>query len=439
MQKRKKSLVALALGGVAALALGACASSGGDQSGEQAADGKKTVMTGMFIGSTADKELVDILDKVTEEFNADNEFGVEFQIETYENEQYKTRLASLMTSNSQPDVFFTWSAGYMEPFARGGKMLDLTPYLDADPEWKDRFQEGIFGPVTVDDKVYAVPNGQAVAVMYYNKAMFEEHGLEEPTDYAEFVNIVETFQGAGITPISAPVQDAWIAGQLLQQMGNSDAGIGLFDGIVDGDIPWNSPESVTAGDMLVELHELDAFPAGYLGMTNDEGRDLFTSGETAMYYMGSWDMATLSEDGLAITDNVGAFNIPPVDPSNGENVAVGDVDLAYAVSADTKNADAAVAYIREFSEPAVQEMYAYDAHYLVATDVELDESKLSPLYVTISGVQHELTGITPWWDRVFGAGEGVEFNNAAQAIIAGDSPVTRLDELQAFAEANADR
>ncbi len=40
---------------------------------------------------------------------------------------------------------------------------------------------------------------------------------------------------------------------------------------------------------------------------------------------------------------------------------------------------------------------------------------------------------------MFGAGEGVEFNNAAQAIIAGQDPAPRLDELQTFAEANAER
>jgi raffinose/stachyose/melibiose transport system substrate-binding protein len=432
MTNRIKVLRIAALAAAASVALAGCGGGGGG--GTSNADGKK-VMNAMFIGGTADKALIDVVREVTDEFNETNEFNVEMRIETYENEQYKTKLASLLASNSQPDVFFTWSSGYLKPFVAGNKVLDLTPFLDADAEWKGRFNDGVFGPVTFDDKIYAVPHGAAVAVMYYNTGIFAEHGLEVPTTWPEFVDVVTTLKAAGVTPLSAPVKDAWIAGQLLQQIGNAEAGIGLFDETVALTAKWNDPRYVAAGEKLKELQTLGAFPDGYLGMTNDEGRDLFTSGKTAMYYMGSWDMSVLSDS--AVAGDIDVFNIPPVTP--GENVAVGDVDLAYAVGANTKNADAAAAYIKLFSDTTAQEGFAYDASYLISTNTELDEAKLSPLFIKINALQHDLTAVTPWFDRVFGAGEGVEFNNAAQAIIAGQDPTPRLDELQTFAEANAER
>ncbi|HOA27566.1 MAG TPA: extracellular solute-binding protein [Arachnia sp.] len=431
MTNRIKVLKAAALAAAAAVALAGCGGGGGG--GTSNAEGKK-VMNAMFIGGTADKALIDVVREVTDEFNESNEFNVEMRIETYENEQYKTKLASLMASNSQPDVFFTWSSGYLKPFVAGNKVLDLTPFLDADAEWKGRFNDGVFGPVTFDDKIYAVPHGAAVAVMYYNAKVFADQGLEVPTTYAEFVDVVTKLKAAGITPLSAPVKDAWIAGQLLQQIGNAEAGIALFDETVALTAKWNDPRYVTAGEKLKEPQTLGAFPDGYLGMSNDEGRDLFTSGKAAMYYMGSWDMSVLSDS--AVAGDIDVFNIPPVNP--GEN-AVGDVDLAYAVGANTKNADAAAAYIKLFSDTTAQEGFAYDASYLISTNTELDEAKLSPLFIKINALQHDLSGVTPWFDRVFGAGEGVEFNNAAQAIIAGQDPAPRLDELQTFAEANAER
>ena len=433
MTNRIKVLKVAAVAAAAAVALAGCGGGGG---GASTSDGKK-VMNAMFIGGTADKALIDVVREVTDEFNEKNEFNVEMRIETYENEQYKTKLASLMASNSQPDVFFTWSSGYLRPFVAGKKVLDLTPFLEADAEWKGRFNDGVFGPVTFDDKIYAVPHGAAVAVMYYNTKIFADQGLEAPTTYAEFVDVVTKLKAAGITPLSAPVKDAWIAGQLLQQIGNADAGIALFDETVALTAKWNDPRYVAAGEKLKDLQGLGAFPDGYLGMTNDEGRDLFASGKAAMYYMGSWDMSALTGDGVAIKDDIDVFNIPPANP--GENVAVGDVDLAYAVGANTKNADAAAAYIKLFSDTTAQEGFAYDASYLISTNTELDEAKLSPLFIKINALQHDLSGVTPWFDRVFGAGEGVEFNNAAQAIIAGQDPAPRLDELQTFAEANAER
>ena len=92
-----------------------------------------------------------------------------------------------------------------------------------------------------------------------------------------------------------------------------------------------------------------------------------------------------------------------------------------------------------FSDPEVQAKLASGANYLPSTSVPLDESALSPLFVTVSGIQEELTATTPWFDRVFGAGEGVEFNNAAQAIIAGEDPQQHMDSLQSFAQSNAQR
>lgn len=434
MKNRKSYLSVIALASVATMVLAACGSTGGGNG--TTADGKQ-VLNAMFIGGTADKALMDVVKSVADDYNSTNGHNVEIEIETYENEQYKTKLASLMASNSQPDVFFTWSSGYLKPFVQGGKVLDLTPYLDADSEWKGRFNEGVFGPVTIEDKVYAIPNGQSVAVMYYNKKIFSDQGIEVPTTYGEFLDSVKKLKAADITPISAPVKDAWIAGQLLQQSANAVGGIDLFNSISNGSRDWNDQDLISAGGMLKELADLGAFPSGYLGMTNDEGREAFLNENTAMYYMGSWEVSALSNEAYPAAGNIGVFNIPPV--QGGENLAVGDVDLAYAVSAKSENADAAVDFIKLFSEPEIQQRYAYEADYLTSTNAELDPAKLNPLFAEVNALQKTLSGVTPWMDRVYGAGEGVEFNNAAQAIIAGEDPAPRLNELQKFAETNANR
>jgi len=398
----------------------------------------KQTMTAMFLGSSQDQAVVDIIKQVTDEFNANNDFNVKFEFETYENEQYKTKLTSVMAANATPDVFFTWSAGYLQPFVEGGKVYEIGQLLNKDQAWQDRFSDGVFGPLTFNGKIYAVPHGRTVAVMFYNTRLFEENNVAVPTTYDEFVNAVKTFKSAGIAPISVPVKDAWIAGQFLQQLANSADGMSLFNGTVDGSRKWNDPSYVEAGQMLSDLVNMGAFPDGYLGMTNDEGRDLFIQEKAAMYYMGSWDMPLLGDKTAAVSKNIGVFNIPPKNPAVG-NVAVGDIDQALAISANSKNPEAAAAYIKMFSDTAAQQAYAYNADYLLSTKTELDSSKLSPLFVDISQLQTGFTGVTPWLDRVFGAGEGVEFNNAAQAIIAGDDAQKRLDELQSFAETNANR
>ena len=165
-------------------------------------------MTAMFLGTTQDEAVLDIIEQVTKEFNANNEFGVEFEIETFGNEDYKTRLATVMAADDAPDVFFTWSAGFLQPYVEGGRVLEVGQLLAADDEWMGRFNEGVFGPVSYDGKIYAVPHGQTAAVMYYNTHLFEEYGVAVPTTYEELLAAVDTFNENGIIPISLPAQDA---------------------------------------------------------------------------------------------------------------------------------------------------------------------------------------------------------------------------------------
>lgn len=427
-----KGIKSLFLVGLASLLAAGVVFAGGTKQ----SSGAKQVMTAMFLGSSQDQAVVNIIREVTGEFNKNNPYNVEFRFETYENEQYKTKLTTVMASNSTPDVFFTWSAGYLKPFVEGGKVYEIGKLIDADTEWKGRFNDGVFGPVTYNGKVYAVPHGQTVAVMYYNTRLFAENNVQVPTSFDELIKACQTFIAKGIIPLSVPVKDAWIAGQFLQQLANGVGGMNLFNGTVDGSKSWNDPDYIKAGNLLLDLVNMKAFPDGYLGMTNDEGRDLFAQEKTAMYYMGSWDIGMLSDPAVPVSKNLGVFNIPPSNASTG-NVALGDVDQCLAISANCSNVEAAAAYIKLFSGVAAQEAYAYNADYLLSTKTPLDKSRLSPLFIQVNSLQQKFTGVTPWLDRVFGAGEGVEFNNAAQAIMAGRNPAERMNGLQQFAKDNA--
>lgn len=411
-----------------------------DVSEEMAEDQPAEVqqMTAMFLGTTQDEAVLDIIQKVTDEFNANNPYNAEFSYESYGNEEYKTKLATVMAANDAPDVFFTWSAGFLKPYVEGGRVYEVGQLLNADDEWMSRFNEGVFGPVSYDGKIYAVPHGQTVAVMYYNTSLFEEYGVAVPTTHEELLAAVDTFNENGIVPISLPAQDAWVAGQFLQQLANGVGGIDLFNGTVDGTVAWNDPAYVEAGTLFLDLAERGAFPDGFLGMTYDEGRQIFGQEEAAMFYMGSWEINALSDPELPVSEHIGVFNIPPSADGTG-NVALGDVDQALAIGANTVNPEAAAAYIKMFSDAAAQEAYAYDANYLISTTTPLDETQLSPLFLEVLNLQQDFTGVTPWLDRVFGAGEGVEFNNAAVAIAAGTDPAEQMDILQQFAEDNAER
>lgn len=394
-------------------------------------------LTVMIIGGE-DETTGQNFQRLVEKFNAENKFNVNIDLQAYENEQFKTRLTTLMAANTPPDIFFTWEAGFLKPFVDGGKVYEIGQELDKDDEWKGRFNEGVFGPVTYGDKVYAVPHAQAVTTVFYNTRLFKEQGVEIPKTMEEFKVISQKFLDTGVVPMAFAAKDSWIAGQFLQQVVNGVGGMDLYNQTVAGTKMWDDELYIKGGEVLKELADMKIFPEWTLGMTYDEARSLFMNEKAAMYYMGSWDLFPLTNETVPVSKNIGVFTMPAVDVTN-ENILVGSIDQSFAISAKCKNIEAATAFIKMLSGKESQESFAYDAKLLISTKTALDETKLSPLYVEINKIQQSSKGLTPWFDRVFGAGEGTEFNNAAQSIIAGKNPAEQMKDLQQFAVDNSTR
>lgn len=393
-------------------------------------------ITAMYVGTETDA-VVSYYKQFVEDFNETNSLGVTCDIQFYENEQYKTKLTTLMASDSVPDMFFTWELDYLKPFVNGGKVYDMTALLDADTELKDSFQEGVLEPLTYDGKVYALPSQTTFTPMFYNKQIFTDNGLSIPTTWDEFIQVCDTLKAAGITPISIPAPDAWIPAQFVQQLVNGIGGMDIYNGLLDGTVAWNNETHVQAGQLVQTIIDAGYLQDGFLGMSSEEGEKLMKDGKCGMYFMGAWEISTLTADDCAIKDHVGAFALPAYDSEN-DNIHVGSVDSSMAISAKSKNPEAAFALIKHWVSKENQETLLYEAGRIPATKIEVDTTKITSLMAECLEISNKTVGLTPWLDRAFGAGEGVEFNNTCQSIYGGEDVQTCFDDLQKYVEDNAD-
>ena len=395
----------------------------------------KDTITVMCVGTEADTYL-DAYNSIAEKFSEDNEYGVDVKIDFYENEQYKTKLTTLMASNATPDIFFTWELSYLQPFVEGGKVADITSYLEEDTQWKNSFADGTLELLSYDGKNYGIPTQKSLCVMFYNKQIFEENNVEVPTTYEEFLTVCQTLKDNGVTPMSMCGTDAWIPAQFVQQIAGGMAGTELFNKVCDGEEKWNNETHIKASEEVKKMADKGYFQEGYIGMGPEESTDLFTSGQTAMYFQGAWDADKVSKS--SIGENAGAFVLPAYDEQY-SNISVGSVDSSFAVSENCKNKDAAVAFLKYWTSQENEDMLLYENGRIPAGNYEIDESKLSPLMGDVLNISNTQRGLTPWWDRQFGAGEGVEFNNTCVSVLGGEDAKTAFDALQQFAEDNADR
>ena len=88
---------------------------------------------------------------------------------------YQTQLAA----GTPPDVIDLQGAIWVE-YAANGALLDLTPYLDKEPEVKKLYNQDYLASWQYQGKNYMLPFYIAKTLLYYNKAMFKEAGLSSP-------------------------------------------------------------------------------------------------------------------------------------------------------------------------------------------------------------------------------------------------------------------
>lgn len=434
----KKITVCLLIGAMAASMLTGCGSNGGSSdSSDSKADSSSETMTIMMNGSDSDAYMEGYR-KIIDGFNESNEYGVKVEIQNITNADYKTKLTTMMASDSETDIIFTWELGYLENFVNGDKIVSLQKYLDEDEDWKNSFNGGILEPLTYDGEVYAIPTQQSTAIMYYNKAIFDKYGLEVPTTYDEYVQVCDTLKENGVTPVAlaSTADDAWLVSQYIQQLSDGIKGEDLFNSIKDGTGKWNDEGMVEAGKLFQEEVNKGYFEDGFTGVSREEAQLQFANGQTAMYFNGCWEISNLDKkENAAEAENISCFLMPAVNEEYA-GVEVGSVDTSYAITKNCKNVDAAVALLKYMTNEESTSSLLYDYGRFPSTNIDIDDSKLTPLCADCVNLLGDAKAQTPWFDRV-DTDLGNEFNNTAIGIANGDDVQEAFDTLQSYAESKS--
>lgn len=434
----KKFTVCLLIGAMAASMLTGCGSnSGSSDSSDSKADSSSETMTIMMNGSDSDAYMEGYR-KIIDGFNESNEYGVKVEIQNVTNSDYKTKLTTMMASDSETDIIFTWELGYLENFVNGDKIVSLQKYLDEDEEWKNSFNGGILDPLTYDGEVYAIPTQQSTAIMYYNKAIFDKYGLEVPTTYDEYVQVCDTLKENGVTPVAlaSTADDAWLVSQYIQQLSDGIKGEDLFNSIKGGTGKWNDEGMVEAGKLFQEEVNKGYFEDGFTGVSREEAQLQFANGQTAMYFNGCWEISNLDKkENAAEAENISCFLMPAVNEEYA-GVEVGSVDTSYAITKNCKNVDAAVALLKYMTNEESTSSLLYDYGRFPSTNIDIDDSKLTPLCADFVNLLGDAKAQTPWFDRV-DTDLGNEFNNTAIGIANGDDVQEAFDTLQSYAESKS--
>lgn len=415
MHKSNTKWVTLILSLCLMLVAAGCSGGSGSAGGSQ--EGDKTTVTFMHLwpeGVSAGQNK--IVNQIIEEYQNDHP-NVTIKTEVLDNEQYKNKLKVLSASNELPDVGVTWAAGFMTPYVEGGLFTPIDDLLQG--ELKDKFVEGTTEAFSIDGKTYGLPLEFNITPVFYNKAIFEQYGLEIPQTYEELKQIISTLTSNGVAPIALGNKDRWTGSLIYMFLAERFAGQEALASAINGKGSFADEGLMKAATEVQSLVDSNTFIKGFNGLSNEEAKSEFLNGKAAMYVMSTWELpnfTTNEEIPQEFRDSVGFFKFPEAEGGKGDiNSWVGGPGVGLFVSEDSKVKDEA----KKFTEYFVSkwgEQAVTDAGVIPATKVDTASLTLPQLYIDLFNEMNQATSITLYADVQMQANAAETHLNQIQAL-----------------------
>ena len=243
-----------------------------------------TITYAHFSGAGAQEETLKAMIAVFEEKNPD--IKVDLQITGYDD--YFTKLATTVGGGNAPDVFEMNMENYLAYMLRGA-CADLTGLVNA-----DNYSAGTLEAVSANGALYAVPMSFSTCVLIYNKALFDQAGIDYPTADWTWTEVQ-----AAAEAIKALGDDIWGYYQPITYNEFYKSIKGNGGSLLNEDytaFTVNSEANVAVLDAMLARVRGE----GHVQPTAEEmaGRgdwDLFTEGKLGMIITGIWAFPTFTE------------------------------------------------------------------------------------------------------------------------------------------------
>lgn len=363
---------------------------------------------------------------------------------TFQNDAYKTKIKTALGAGQAPTIIWGWGGGGLRTWVEAGQVDDLTSWFDQNPKVKDRLIPSSFGAATIDGKIYAMPcETVEPIVLYYNKKVFDDVGVEPPESWDDIMALVPQFNAKNIAPFSLGGQSRWTNMMWLEflfdRIGGSEVFQAAFDGEKDA---WSNPAAITALTKMQDLIKADGFIKGFSSITADSNADqaLLYTGKAAMMLHGSWSYGIQQAQGgdFVSSGALGYMNFPPVEGGTGDpSDTVGNPGQYLAISAKASAEQKEVAK-KFFTTGVLDDREVKDwiesggVPILEGTQKELEASKNSDFVSFVYDIASNAKVFAQSWDQALSptAAETL-LDNIAKLFQLSVSPQQFADNLNA--------
>jgi raffinose/stachyose/melibiose transport system substrate-binding protein len=342
--------------------------------------------------------------KHVEDFNKAHP-DIQVTLEVFETEAYRSKIASALTAGTTADIFYLPAGPQGFQALKDGQARPLDGILDA-----AKFTGSSMAACSVDGKLACLPLYVAPNLIYYNKKLFAQAGVDrskwkdpdEPT-WAEFIAACDALKAAHVVPIALGNADSWPGTMYLWAFQNRYGGLKELGEALNGTNGRtfsNTPSFQKAAQQVADLGKSGYLPLGYNGIGGGQKYTLFTSGQGAMIFQGPWMLGHIATDAPQGFE-YGFFNFPSIaeGPADSQQDVVGGFDAMF-VSAKTPHPEAVAAFLNSFTEKddAVSFMMQTQNISVIKAALEATASS-TDVIAQMAHAVGKTPAITPWWDN----------------------------------------
>jgi ABC-type glycerol-3-phosphate transport system substrate-binding protein len=235
-----------------------------------------------------------------------------------------------------------------------GYLLDLAPYLDADPEWKAVLDPNVLGTTTTDGKIWALSGEVSPLPTIWNTRILEDAKVASiPATWDELLAACEAIKAAGYTPTS------WEVGGSHQWHNALASQTGGLEAIAAN--KFDSPEHLEAFNRMKVFVDNSWVPDNEIELAWQQSVALFVAEQSAFYLNGAWTIGNeITGEGAApdLKDHV-EFAPYPAIGDLGTTVEIKQttgIGLSAALADDPAKLEAALTFLKFwFSEEGAKQ------------------------------------------------------------------------------------
>lgn len=350
---------------------------------------------------------------------------------------YFDKVKSYIAVGDMPDIIQTYGGSAVREYAENGVYLDLDPYFEKDPDWKNSFIDffGLWRFPSIKG-TYGVPIRYFGVQLIYNKDIFEKNNIEVPKTIEDFEKVCKELVDKGITPMELGGVESWRFAHLSTVLAMKKYGPDLIDHLADRSVKYTGPEMESILTQISNWQKAGYFGENISSVDYEMEKSIFKTGESAMHMDGTWVAEEIQKASDENGIRFGVTNFPYYSdvPAN-EFYSMGGPDGGFSVAktGDQKREDAAVELLKYIlSEESVKYNYEKGGTQLIPVKTDMSPFPDNDFYNELNAA---ITNDKAVYRQEIDAYDSLSqmqdtYRNALQGLCTGNSPKEALKQIQ---------